>query len=121
LLRYTASAEQFSSHVLADGILAEARERGIVLAQVSQASEEATDGVLAQVEGKHVVVGKLSFVARHAADTEETALSAGELAAYVSVDGVFAGAVVLTDPIRDDAAPLISWLRRHGIERITML
>lgn len=121
LLRLSASAEQYSSHVLAEGILSAAKTHGVTLGTVTQASEEATNGVTATVDGHEVVIGKLAFVGRYASEVQETALSSGELAAYVSVNGAFAGAVVLADPIREDAASLIRWIRNRGVERVTML
>ncbi len=56
LLRLAASAEQYSSHVLADGVMRAAEERGLELSPGREGEEEATDGVVAEVDG-HTVVG----------------------------------------------------------------
>lgn len=121
LLLLAASAEQYSSHVLAEGIRRAAATRGLELLAAEAASEVATNGVTAEIDGRTVVVGKPAYVASLAADTERVSLGAGEAAAYVAVDGRFAGVLVLADDPRPESAAVISWLREQGLERITML
>lgn len=121
LLLLAASAEQYSSHVLAEGIRRAAATRGLELIAAAAASEVATNGVTAEIDGRTVVVGKPAYVASLAADTERVSLGAGEAAAYVAVDGRFAGVLVLADDPRPESAAVISWLREQGLERITML
>lgn len=121
LLGLAASAEQYSSHVLADGVRRAAAERGIQILPASQASEVATNGVTAVIDGRTVVVGKPAYVAALAPDTERAHLEPGQVAAYVAVDGRFAGVLVLADDARPEAAAVISWLRENGVERIAML
>lgn len=121
LLRLSASAEQYSSHVLADGVRRAAIERGLRLAPASHAEEVATNGVSATIKGRTVVVGKPAYVASLAPDTRRTELASGQLAAYVAVDGRFAGALVLADAVRPEAAAVVAGLRASGVERVTML
>ncbi|MDN3443813.1 heavy metal translocating P-type ATPase [Microbacterium sp. APC 3901] len=121
LLMLAASAEQYSSHVLAEGIRRAAAERRLVLHRSDDASEVATNGVVAVIDGRTVVVGKPAFVASLAPDTVRATLGTGEAAAYVAIDGRFAGVLVLADAPRPEAAAVVSWLRAHGIERIMML
>lgn len=121
LLLLAASAEQYSSHVLADGIRRAAVDRGLELLAADEASEVATNGVTASIQGSVVVVGKPGYVAALAPDTVGTALGPGEAAAYVAVDGRFAGVLVLADDPRADAGAVVSWLRTHGVERLAML
>ncbi|MGM1017189.1 MAG: heavy metal translocating P-type ATPase [Actinomycetota bacterium] len=121
LLMLAASAEQYSSHVLAEGIRRAAAERRLVLHRSDDASEVATNGVVAVIDGRTIVVGKPAYVASLAPDTVRATLSAGEAAAYVAIDGQFGGVLILADAPRPEAAEVVSWLRSHGIERITML
>lgn len=121
LLQLAASAEQYSSHVLADGIRRAAQGRGLVLRVVTDAREEATNGVVATIDSRVVVVGKPAYVAAIAPDTARARLDPGEAAAYVAVDGRFAGVLVLADDVRPEAAAVVSWFRTHGIKRIVML
>ena len=121
VLRLAASAEQYSSHVLAASILRAAAERGLEPLPGENASEVATNGVMAIVGAHSVVVGKPAYVASVAPDTSRTPLAAGQTAAYVAVDGRFAGSLVLADGIRPEAAGVVRWLRERGVRRIAML
>lgn len=121
LLRLAASAEQYSSHVLADGIRRAAHDRGIPLSSAERAREIATNGVTAVIEGREVVVGKPAYVAGLTPDMQPATLEPGQAAAYVAIDGRFAGALILADAARPESAQVIAWLRENGVERITML
>lgn len=121
VLALAASAEQYSSHVLADGIRRAARDRGLDLRPASEAREAATNGVTAQIDGRTVVVGKPAYIAALAPDTARAELRPGQAAAYVAVDGRFAGVLVLADDARPESPAVIAWLRAHGVERIAML
>lgn len=121
LLALVASAEQYSSHVLAAAFVNAARTRGLPLHEVSGAEEQATHGVTARIAGREIVVGKFSFVADQARGASRTAIGAGELAVYVGVDGVFAGALLARDVVRTEAADTLARLRTSGIRDIRML
>lgn len=121
VLRLSASAEQYSSHVLADSIRQAALERGLELVAADEASEVATNGVTASLGGQVVVVGKPAYVSAIAPETQRTELQPGQAAAYVAVDGRFAGALVLADDPRPESPAVVSWLRASGVERITIL
>lgn len=121
LLRLTASAEQHSSHVLAEGVVRAARARGLALSEPWEAEEHATHGVSALVEGRRVVVGKLRFVQESDPTAYPTALGAGETSVAVAVDGRFAGNLVLVDPLRPNAAATVAVLREMGIADVTVL
>jgi len=121
VLRLAASAEQYSSHVLADGIRRAAADRGLTAESASEAGEVATNGVTATIGGQVVVVGKPAFIASLAPDMERAQLEPGQAAAYVAIDGRFAGALVLADDPRPESRAVVTWLREHGVERITML
>ena len=107
--------------MLADSIRRAAVERGIDLLAAEEASEVATNGVTAVIGGRTVVVGKPSYVASVAADTVRADLTTGEAAAYVAIDGRFAGVLVLADDPRPESVAVVSWLRANGVERIVML
>lgn len=121
LFALVASAEAYSSHVLANAIVEAAYERGLTLRDATTAREEATNGVVAVIDDQEVVVGKLRFVAEHAPDAQATPIASGELAVYVAVDGRFAGALLLSDRVRDNARPTIEALTALGITRFLIL
>lgn len=146
LLAVAAAAEQFSSHVLALGVI-EAAE-GLSLPEARNGREVATEGVEAEVDfgagaaggaaagaaggaaggaaaggaaGVVVRVGTLGFVRGMAPEAFEVEFEAGQTVAYVSIGNEYAGALILDDQARDNAGQLVSELRRHGFEKVTML
>lgn len=121
LLGLVASAEQYSSHVLAASMIDAARGRGIRLFEADRASEQATNGVQATIEGRDVVVGKFAFVAEHAPDAARTTIAPGELAVYVGIDGRFAGALLASDRVRDNAKATLDRLGGLGVRETMML
>lgn len=123
LLSLGASAEQYSTHVFAAGIIARATREGVKLSSAVEATEHATHGVEAIVDGRRVRVGKREFIeddlaiptAVHALDLEP-----GEAGAFISVDGVYAGAFILSDPIRPESAGVVQWLQGEGITPVML-
>jgi soluble P-type ATPase len=114
-----ASLEQLSPHVLAGTIVHAARERLLVLAMPDDVVETPGAGVAGMVEGRRVAVGTADFCAgdgrlpRWARDVRRRGTLEGSTLAFVSVDGMVRGALVLDDPIRS--------LRRAGFTRIVMV
>ncbi len=126
VLRMAASLDQVSPHVLASAIVAAARQRALELELPTSVEEATGHGVRGQVGGRDVAVGSSAWVAgderapwvravRHRAEAESATL------VLVGIDGVPAGAVLLDDPIRPDAARTIRGLRRSGIRRMVMV
>lgn len=120
LLQLAASAEQYSSHVLAASVMDAARARGLALPAGHLAQEHATQGVTAVCDGHAVAVGKPSFISSSTSGFEEADLAGGQLGVYVGVDGRFAGTLIMSDPLRDNAIRTLEELHRLGV-RETML
>lgn len=121
LLALVASAEQYSSHVLAASMIDAATERGLRLVEADAAREAATNGVVAHIGGHEVVVGKYAFVLEHAPETRRTDIAPGELAVYVAVDGRYAGALLARDRLRDNARDTLARLDALGVRHTMML
>ena len=121
LLAAVASAEQYSSHVLAASMIEAARERDLLLTEAEWAREAATNGVQAKIGGREVVVGKFAFVNEHAPDASRTAIAPGELAVYVAIDGRYAGALLASDRLRSNARATLERLDALGVHQSMML
>ncbi|TFD95120.1 cadmium-translocating P-type ATPase [Cryobacterium lactosi] len=121
LLGLAASAEQYSSHVLAASVITAAELQGLELQRTETAVEVPAHGVTARFGDQEVIVGKLSFVAEHAADAYPADLVGGELAIYLAVNGRFAGCIVASDQVRDNARATVQALDKLGVHESVML
>lgn len=122
LLALAASAEVYSSHVLAASVVAGARDRGLALTPASEPHEVPAHGICAVVDDHEVVVGKRSYVATTTGiEVPTVELIPGEMAVYVGVDGVASGVLTLRDELSKEAAGTIAALRSYGVRHIMML
>jgi heavy metal translocating P-type ATPase len=120
ILQLAASAEQYSSHVLAASVIEAAKAANLELLPVQQASENATHGVEAICGGQRVVVGKAGLVRSLSTGFREAAVHSGQLAVHVAIDGEYAGALIMKDPLRRNAVDTLARLHTLGV-RNTML
>lgn len=121
LLVLVGSAEQYSSHVLAGAMREAAAARELSLIPAPDAHEVETHGVEATISGKTVFVGKPKYVAKNSSGVIEPELQPGEAAIQVSVDGIFAGSIILRDEIRAETKVTLERLRDLNISHIMML
>ncbi|MFF0209334.1 heavy metal translocating P-type ATPase [Streptomyces althioticus] len=124
VLRLAASLDQYSPHVLARAIVDAAVERGLALSVPSGVTEEAGRGATGTVDGHRVFIGRTDSADAQpawAGAVDNRALLDGAAVAWLTVDGVLAGAVLLRDPVRHDAPRTLRDLRTAGIERLLML
>ncbi|MCV7330455.1 cadmium-translocating P-type ATPase [Mycobacterium cookii] len=124
VLRLAASADQSSSHVLAQAIVTEARTRGLQLSLPADVTEETGRGVTATVDDHSIRVGKFADAAADlgwARAAVNRARLDNAAIAWVVVDGHPAGTVLLCDPLRRDASRTLRRLRAAGLDRLVML
>ncbi|WP_372481797.1 MULTISPECIES: heavy metal translocating P-type ATPase [Streptomyces] len=125
VLRLAASLDQVSAHVLADAIVREARTRNLTLSMPADVTEEPGRGPAGTVEGLRLAVGRSGVPQAalpdwaHAVDNR--AVLDGAAIAWLTVDDVLAGAVLLQDPLRHDAPRTVRRLRSAGLTRLLML
>jgi heavy metal translocating P-type ATPase len=124
LLRIAASLDQASKHIVAQTVVAEARNRGLSLAVPTDITEIPGEGITGTVNGHKVAVGGLHFVAGKIADVGFSLLPndrpPGALAVAVAIDGRLAGVLMLADELRAGTEALLQALRDMGIERIVL-
>jgi heavy metal translocating P-type ATPase len=123
LLRLAASVDQLSAHIVAEALVHDAEDRGLVLAEALDVRERPGDGIEGTVDGHRVVVGSRGFMRDcGVAATTNGALDApGRSPVHVAVDGALAGAIVMADRARPDAAAAVAALRAAGIRRVAMV
>lgn len=114
-----ACAEAYSSHPIAKSIRGH-HGNAPDPARVSDAREVPGKGVCANVDGHVVYVG--NEVLMRDIDIAET-LDCGVAGTdvHLSVDGRYAGHIVISDRLKEDAARAVSALRASGIRNVVML
>ena len=124
VLRLAASLDQASKHVIAQAIVAEARNRQFELTIPSDVVEAAGEGVQGVVEGRSVAVGGTRFViSRLSMGTESTlklSTVAGAVTVAVAIDGRLVGEIRLADELRSGTQSLLQRLRNLGVQRIVL-
>lgn len=120
ILAYAAAAEQRSEHPLGRSIVEAAEAAGEVPA-AGEFETAAGSGVSARVAGHEIRVAKPAALAGAdgfgGARQAVRRLSAeGSTVVLVGVDGVVAGAVALSDTLREGAAEAVCGLRAMGVE-----
>jgi heavy metal translocating P-type ATPase len=124
VLRFAASLDQASSHVVAAALIKEAVARGLSLSPPDRVKETPGTGIEGRVDGTPVVVGGDRFVRRHSEGVDpyslHTGLSSHPMTVAVAIGGAVAGVIVLEDRIRGDAGSVLAELRKAGVERIVL-
>jgi len=118
LLEYAASVESYSNHPIATSIL-KAYGRDIRKEDVEDISEIAGKGIRAKVKGKVVLAGNSKLM-----DSEKIAYNkAGNVGTviYVAIDNKYAGSIIISDEIKEDAISAINGLKSIGVKKIVML
>ncbi len=118
LLRVAASVELASEHPIARAIVEGARTRNLELERPTAAKVEPGAGISATVGDKRVVVGTRDYLALADIAVPAEGDSVVGSISHVAIDGVYAGAIAVTDPLSPRAAPAIAALRELGIEPV---
>jgi heavy metal translocating P-type ATPase len=121
VLRLAASLDQLSSHVAAEALVGDAHARGLALSTPTGVVEDPGSGIEGRVNGRVVTVGSADWLrGRGYSHTEMSTLEDGA-PMLVGVDGTIAGAVVMTDRVRPEAAAAVERLRSGGIGYVAMV
>ena len=118
LLEFAAHAECFSKHPVAIG-LKKAYNGVINKNRVSEIKEVGGFGVCATVDGKQVLVGNDKLMQKFGV-THKVCCEVGTLV-HISVDGEYAGYIVIADGIKPDSVNAIGALKKMGVTRVAML
>ena len=118
LLELAAHAEAFSDHPIAVSVR-EAYTGVLDPKRVTESANEAGHGVIATIDGKKVLVGNDKLLAEAGLDAPSCEVVGTIL--HVSVDGTYAGHIVIADMLKDDAAQTVADLHAVGVRRVVML
>lgn len=118
LLELAALGEGYSTHPIA-GSIREAYAREVDLSRVGQAEEVAGHGICVLIDGVKVLIGNEKLMKEKA--IEYPPCDRTGTIVYVARDGAYAGAIVISDTVKDGAAEAIRSMKRVGVKKCIML
>lgn len=125
LLFYAASAESRSEHPLGKAVVSRAAEEGIGLSAPDDFTMVPGRGICAVVGGRKVLCGNAEFMDENSVEIEESTgigglRNAGKAVILVAIGGRFAGAMGLSDVLKENASSIVSELEEMGTESILL-
>ncbi|MBI5513752.1 MAG: cadmium-translocating P-type ATPase [Deltaproteobacteria bacterium] len=117
LLSFSAAVERPSAHPLARAVAQRAADDGAPERAAEGVLEVPGQGVEGTVDGRSVVVGQRALaLADEGVRARLKAFAQGRTVLAVAWDGVYRGALAVTDPVRPSAAGAVSALRARGVD-----
>ncbi|WP_163654964.1 heavy metal translocating P-type ATPase [Listeria sp. PSOL-1] len=115
---YAAIAEVHSNHPIATSIK-KAYGKTIADERIADYEEVSGHGIKANIDGKQVLVGNIKLMQQgeFQVDAPETS---GTIV-YVAIDQKFAGYLIISDEVKDDAKGAITALKKLNIKKTVML
>ena len=121
LLTLLLSVEQKSTHPIAQAIVRYAKKQNISAASVSEMHELAGHGVEAVIGGQEVLVGNIRLMKERGISIPEELSDQVATVVICAIDKKYAGHLLLSDTLKDDAVEAIAKLRKLGVTDIRLL
>ena len=118
LLNLAALGEGYSTHPIAASIR-EAYGQPLDMNRVNDAKEVAGHGIQVQIDGQEVFIGNEKLM--RAQNITPAACESIGTVIYVACDGKYAGAIVISDTIKDGAKEAIRGMKAVGVKKCVML
>lgn len=118
-MKYLMAMEEQSTHPIAKAIM-EYKADGEDF-QAKEVTEVAGKGLKGMVNGKTVLVGNKPLMTSNNIEVPSETDNIVESIVMVSIDGKFAGYVIIADELKEDAHEAIKQIRESGISKIIML
>ncbi|HMS91943.1 MAG TPA: heavy metal translocating P-type ATPase [Candidatus Saccharibacteria bacterium] len=120
-LQYMASAEQKSSHLLANTIVEYAKSKKIKLLSFTNVSEQVGGGISAKYKQHNIYIGKLSFLKDKGVQVPPKENESRSTAVYLGIDKKFMGNIEFSDPLRKNANTTLKRIHDLTVDKIIML
>lgn len=129
MLRIAACLEEHFPHSMANAVVQAAKEKNLEHEEMhSQVEYIVAHGISSFIDGKKVIIGSYHFVFEDEGCSIDEAYQDrfGQLSdeyshLYLAIEQQLAAVICIEDPIRTEAATVISELRRVGIRKIVMM
>ena len=117
ILEYAAYAEANSNHPVAQSITV-AYLGKIDLARITQTEEISGQGMKAVVDAKTIFAGNDKML--HAENVEHSVCQVNGTVVHVTIDHVYAGYIIISDSLKDDAIQAIENLKAKNIKTVML-
>lgn len=121
LLELVSAVEKKSTHPVAQAIAHFASERNIKPCTVTSLHELPGYGLEAEADGRQVLVGNLRLLADRNISIPQTLTDTASTVVACAIDGRYAGHLLLSDTLKEDAVDAIKELKALKIDNIQML
>ena len=115
LLELAALAEGYSDHPIAQS-LRKAYGKELDFSRLGESREQAGFGICVEIDGEQVLVGNLKLMQEAAVEVPD--ISASGTLVYLARQGIYLGAVLITDTIKDTASSAIEELNKTGVATV---
>ena len=127
MLRIAACLEEHYPHSIANAVVADAADKGLVHEEFhSKVEYVVAHGISSTVNGEKVLIGSHHFIIEDEKCTEPDDERYHELPAeyshlYLAIGSEVAAVICIEDPLRKEAADVIAKLHEYGISKVIMM
>lgn len=121
LIRLLASVENASTHPIAKAVVDEAKRRNIELSSANDSKEFAGLGLEATVDGVQVLAGNCRLLSKFGIEYPQELHSITDTIVVCGIGNKYAGYLLLSDALKEDAKAAIEGLKAQGIQNIQIL
>ncbi|MHB9055870.1 MAG: heavy metal translocating P-type ATPase [Paludibacteraceae bacterium] len=117
ILEYAAYAEAHSNHPVAQSIT-DAYQGKIDITKITQTQEISGHGIKAVVNGKTILAGNDKML--HKENIEHSVCQIDGTVVHITIDRVYAGYIIISDSLKDDAIESIQNLKAKKIQTVML-
>lgn len=121
LLALATHTEMFSSHPISTSLKCAHHDKCCDEVKLESVEEITSKGIKAIVNGKEVLAGNTKLMNQFNIEYNECAEHQDGTIVHVACNGKYAGHIVISDEIKDDAEQTISGLKKLGVSKTVML
>ena len=116
MMQYVASLEYISEHPLKFAILKWVKKANLKLFVVKNFNAIPGYGIEGYVNAQHVIVGNLELMKKYNISIQGIDKFRENKYIFIGINSDFIGAILLEDPIRQDSAAAISYMKNLGLD-----
>ncbi|MGM9566775.1 MAG: heavy metal translocating P-type ATPase [Clostridia bacterium] len=120
VLSAAAAVEMASTHPIGASIVASAKERELMLIRPEEIREIAGRGIEAVLNGGEVLCGSASLLKEKGVEVPVKPQDFQGTEVYLALDGVFAGVILISDIVKDDAKEAVSEMTSLGLSTVML-